>query len=372
MNLKKMLFKDIRKTFGILFLIFGIVSLPNVVAPGEDVMEMLGHIFGLSLFSFIPAFFLLRKSKKKNVTNSNDAGVCKMSTKPESKKNTLKVILSSFGMLFLCILIGVQAMAVALKPTYERMKERSEFAKQLELADKDCPMPVALGKGQVTGIKLKDNYVVYYCKYGKDSDNWMSYLDNDDKVKDALLSCFLLVDGQGNNQGSRSLDLLIRLDLGLKFVITESSTGYHEFEVPVNDIKRFRQAYQLNPHEALNRILSLFVESQNSALPLQIDEGMTLTDFKLDENNIVINCELDESLYSISAMRSNKTLLKSSFIEGCLNDPELKSCFDLCKVSHTGLIFSYVGNSSHDKCVITIPAEEICAITQTPSNVNIH
>ncbi len=214
--------------------------------------------------------------------------------------------------------------------------------------------------------------MVYYCKYGKDSDNLISYLDNDEKVKDALLLCYLLVDGQGNNQGSRLLDLLIRLDLGLKFVITESSTGYHEFKVSVDDIKRFRQAYQLNPHEALYSILSLFIEMENSVFPMQIDEGMTLTDFKLDVNNIVINCELDEDLYSISAMCSNKALLKSSLIEGYLNDPELKSCFDLCKVSHTGLTFCYVGNISHDKCVIAIPSEEICKITQTPSNLNIH
>lgn len=52
-----------KKVFGILFLIVGIVSLPSVVAP--NAAEMIGRFIGLSLFSFIPAYFLLRNSGKR-------------------------------------------------------------------------------------------------------------------------------------------------------------------------------------------------------------------------------------------------------------------------------------------------------------------
>jgi hypothetical protein len=52
-----------KKVFGILFLIVGIVSLPSVIAP--NAAEMIGRLIGLSLFSFIPAYFLLRNSGKK-------------------------------------------------------------------------------------------------------------------------------------------------------------------------------------------------------------------------------------------------------------------------------------------------------------------
>lgn len=61
-----------KKVFGILFLIVGIVSLPSVIAP--NAAEMLGRLIGLSLFSFIPAYFLLRNSGKKQENDDKDKG----------------------------------------------------------------------------------------------------------------------------------------------------------------------------------------------------------------------------------------------------------------------------------------------------------
>ena len=70
-----------KKVFGILFLIVGIVSLPSVIAP--NAAEMIGRLIGLSLFSFIPAYFLLRKSGKKQEDGSKDKGV-----KPNNQNNS--------------------------------------------------------------------------------------------------------------------------------------------------------------------------------------------------------------------------------------------------------------------------------------------
>lgn len=62
-----------KKVFGILFLIVGIVSLPSVIAP--NAAEMLGRLIGLSLFSFIPAYFLLRNSGKKQEDDKKEKEV---------------------------------------------------------------------------------------------------------------------------------------------------------------------------------------------------------------------------------------------------------------------------------------------------------
>lgn len=53
-----------KKFFGILFVIFGIVCLPGVFAPSAA--ESIGRLIGLSLFSFLPAYFLLRNNSKDN------------------------------------------------------------------------------------------------------------------------------------------------------------------------------------------------------------------------------------------------------------------------------------------------------------------
>lgn len=51
-----------KKVFGILFIVVGLICLPQVFAP--SVAETIGGIIGVSLFSFLPAYFLLRGSKK--------------------------------------------------------------------------------------------------------------------------------------------------------------------------------------------------------------------------------------------------------------------------------------------------------------------
>ncbi len=58
-----------KKFFGILFVIIGIVSLPSVFAP--SVAESIGRLIGLSLYSFLPAYFLLRNSNKKEENKDN-------------------------------------------------------------------------------------------------------------------------------------------------------------------------------------------------------------------------------------------------------------------------------------------------------------
>ena len=51
-----------RKFFGILFIILGIVCLPSVFAPSAA--ETIGRVIGWSITSVIPACFLLRNTSK--------------------------------------------------------------------------------------------------------------------------------------------------------------------------------------------------------------------------------------------------------------------------------------------------------------------
>lgn len=58
-----------KKFFGILFVVLGIVCLPGVFAP--NAAESIGRLIGLSLVSFLPAYFLLRNSNKKDENKEN-------------------------------------------------------------------------------------------------------------------------------------------------------------------------------------------------------------------------------------------------------------------------------------------------------------
>ena len=285
-------------------------------------------------------------------------------------KKYVKKTLSGIGIAFLCLMILGQIAKTAMKPTMEKVSQQSEFARMVERANKDCPIPVAMGKGAVTQIKLEDGYMTYYLSYSPDFINDLSRL-NDNEVKEGMLMCFLCLNGQGNNQGNLLMDVLIRFDYGLRVIITESAAGKFDFKASADEIKTLRERYMLNPHEALYNLLSLSIEAERMNLPMIIDDGMLMTDYKIEGDNIAIVITIDEDIYSIEEMNANSSLIKASMIEEGINDPDSKALLDLCKVSHTGLIYRMYGNQSNNKFEVEITSDEIRSLVKTPSNINI-
>lgn len=53
-----------KKFFGILFVILGILCFPSIFAPSA--VETIGRIIGWLITSVIPAYFLLRNTDKKD------------------------------------------------------------------------------------------------------------------------------------------------------------------------------------------------------------------------------------------------------------------------------------------------------------------
>ena len=158
---------------------------------------------------------------------------------------------------------------------------------------------------------------------------------------------------------------------GLKIVITKSATGAYETSATVDEIEAFRERFHLNPHEALYSLLKLKIEAEQSSLPMQIDEGMVITGYTLIDDNIMVVVEIDESVYSMSDFIDNYKLMKSSVIEELLTDPEGKVMLDLCKVSHSGLVYRMIGNFTQKSLDIVINQEEIRQFDPMPSNVTI-
>ena len=119
------------------------------------------------------------------------------------------------------------------------------------------------------------------------------------------------------------------------------------------------------------RLLELQIEVENESLPIVIDEGMVMVDCSLSNGNIITTVNIDERIYSLATLKANNEQLKKSIIENGLNDPESKSLFDMCKVSHTGLVYRYVGVSSRKRVDIIITSDEIRQFDPTPSSLNI-
>lgn len=283
-------------------------------------------------------------------------------------KRFFKITGTVLGITFLCLMVVAQIAKTVIRPTVEK---ELEFERMIERANRDCPIPVAMGNGEVTGIKLENGYVTYYLNYDSGFTNILSKIDDQAKVKEGLLMCFLCLNAQENSQGDLLMDLLVKYGYGLRVVITESATNKFDFKINADEIDSLREKYQLDPHKALYNLLAISIEAERASLPMQIDEGMLLTDYSLDGENIVMTILIDENLYPIDAMASNRNLLKENMFEAGLSDPSSKALFDICKVSHSGLKYIFKGKQSHKTFDILLSSAEIRNNVETPSNVDI-
>ena len=277
----------------------------------------------------------------------------------------MKKVLRIIGIALVCLIVICNITKIIIRPIYE-----NSFTAQVARANQDCPIPVALGNGAVTSIHLENGYLTYYLSYDNPFYNLVSQVDQE-KVKEALLMCFLCLNGQGDNQGGVLLDKLVEEKCGLKIVISNSAKGKYECSATVQDILSMRRRFELDPHEALYSLLSMSMKAERANLPMQIGEGIVMTDYSLDGENIVITAEMDENLYSIDELNANISAVKNSIIKDGVNDADSKALFDLCKVSHTGLVYRYVGNHSRRQCNVVITSDEIRRLVPTPSSVNI-
>lgn len=276
-------------------------------------------------------------------------------------KQALKII----GIVFLGIVVVGNIARLGFQSTY-----KNSFAAQIARENRNCPIPIGLGNGSVDSIQLENGLLTYYISYDPQFHHILDDV-SEERGKEGLLTAMLCMNGQGHGQGDMLMEKLIEENCGLRIVITESATGAYETTASVDEIKAFRERFHLNPHEALYSLLALKIEAERSSLPMQFDEGMVMTDCSLDRDNIVMVIEIDESIYSMNDFIENQDLMKSSIIEESLNDPESKIMLDLCKVSHSGLVYRMIGNYTGKQLDIVITQEEIRQFDPLPSNVYI-
>lgn len=286
-------------------------------------------------------------------------------------KRFIKFMLSLIALVVFGIMITGYVIGMNNKIALANEAYKSEFVEMIKRIDRECPIPAAMGKGEITSVKLEGDFMTYYLTYAPDVINKLSKLGDDDKVKEALIMGFLCVNGQPNNPGNSALDALCTYGYGVRFVITDSANGKHDFKVSADEIEKLREKLQMNPHEALHGLISLSIEADRANFPMKLGEGLVLNDVVAEDNNIALNITVDEELYSLENMAANKNEIKTSIIYEGLKVPECHALLEMCKISHTGLIYRMIGSKSHMVLNIEIAHDELFGIVDTPSQLNV-
>lgn len=277
-------------------------------------------------------------------------------------KKALKII----GGVFLALIVLGNISRAIVKPKYE-----NSFESQIARANRDCPIPVANGIGQVTSIKLEDNFLTYHIDYKPGHCNIDAYKQNPSATRDMFYLTFMSMNAQGNGSDIM-LHELKKKNIGLKIV---ASAGNESFvsELTPEYLKSMESRIISNPSEAFHDALTLKFFTESGELPMTIEDGMTITKMNLEGRNIVITVEMDENLYDIDLLRESAGDLATSLIdEANSGDPEIGAFLDLCKVSHSGLTYRYKGNYTGKYADVNLSSDMIRNLRITPHQLNIH
>ena len=108
-----------KKTFGILFLILGMICLPGCFTGRIE--QIIGHLLTATLFGFIPDLLLLRSRTKKKA-----AGVTDENKQPKWKtfRKVLKITFATLGIIFLSVMIGGQIAKSVMAPKIQMQYEK--------------------------------------------------------------------------------------------------------------------------------------------------------------------------------------------------------------------------------------------------------
>ena len=278
----------------------------------------------------------------------------------------MKKFLNILGIGLGCLMIlGVVVVNVG-RPIWE-----SSFAGQVAAANRDCPIPVAGGAGQITSICLEDNCLTYYANYGKGYNLLLNAL-GEEKFKEALLLSMICLNGQGDHQGDILMDQLAEEQCGIKFVVSSSGVKQFECKASQQELQDMRHACTQNPHEALHSLLLMIMATEKLELPVDLGGGCVMTDCGVEGENVYFTTQMDENLYLIETLYKNKEGIKRNIVSDLLENEGSNLLLTLCKISHSGIIHRTVGSKTGQKFDILISCDEIRQMVQTPSNVNIH
>lgn len=274
-------------------------------------------------------------------------------------KKSLKII----GIILL-VLMGLGGLMRAIvRPAVE-----NSFEEQIRRANRDCPIPVANGVGQVSSISMEDGFIVYKLDYKPEYLNIDAYRKKPEATRDMFYLAFLCMNGQGGHSDMMS-DELVKRGYGLRIVASNGVSSFTS-ELSPEYIKEMRNRINVNPTEALHDALMLKFETENCSFPVKIDEGMILTGLGLKDNNIIVEVEIDETLYDVSGFEALSDEFAHNIIsEANAGDPELGALLDLCKISHTGLTYRMIGNLSKAHSDMKISSSLIRQTRNVPPQV---
>ena len=231
----------------------------------------------------------------------------------------------------------------------------SKIEKMVDSLNNECPISMGV-IGEITDVEYENGNVVFNCSVNETLVNIDALNENPDLMKRNIKTVF----NNPNGETKELIDMLIEENSGIVYRYTGKESGKVTSitlsSADITDINN-NSTEEYNPETALEDQ----VETANAQCPIIIADGMTTTHIAIEGDYVVYNVDVDESMYSIKTLDSNKAQVKKNMIQefNGNSDPTIKLFINFCKEANKGVAYKYIGNSSGKICMIKISYSEL-------------
>lgn len=287
------------------------------------------------------------------------------------RKNKWSLSLNQFMVAMLCFL------AFGLTGCQDSDKKLLE--KTVEGVNEKCPIVVS-PEIQIAKLELEEDYLTYYFDYSEQS--YMLPYEIDASLKKELANQILNAISRFSGEEKEILDLLLKKEMGLKFVmdfkrskkqITVKFTA-KEIRSKLNSADNASDdtdnasddSFADEESETSSNLATLksSVETGKNMLPMDLGNGITMTDmylsngslyyiYEVDENQVPLESWNDEVIANVKAAIINE--LKTS-AQGDASNAQL---IHLCSQTGTDIVYRYKGDQTGIEYDITVGSNEL-------------
>lgn len=215
----------------------------------------------------------------------------------------------------------------------------------------ECPKVTGL-TSEVTSMAINRQYWTVRMKVNSFGKGFVDDFE-EEKAKDMAITVI-----KGFNKDR--ISAIFNLRVGLKMVLTTENDETRVIVLEPSDIAEILNDTDSTPEETLN----IYIETNKKSCPLDMQNGMVMTDIELVNGILLSEITVDEDLYSMSAIESNKALLRQDIIEILQQEQDMMAVkmVEMLLKTNNGMGYIYIGNKSKHTVRMVFTSEELRAI----------
>lgn len=228
---------------------------------------------------------------------------------------------------------------------------------QIESGQKHCPMSLGMA-GKLTKMSYdEDNGEVgFVISLNKQVMNVKDLQSDPETARQAVKLAMQTGDMK------KLLEMMADADASLK--VTYKNKGSKDEFVTSFTSEEIKDmvANPMSEEDTNRLLLSNQIKMEKNKIPYRVEKGLNVTSIEDNGGALVYTCEVDEDLYEMPDMETNKSELKDS-MRKMMKDKAMRKQAEILASLNKGFEYHYVGNKSGNKVIVEFSAAELKEIS---------